>query len=88
MNPTCNKILRDYDEGRTTPTGFFIDFLNAANRDDLDEALDVLPPDLIQRLRAFVATYHADTRVFRGLPLLPKALTLAKDVLAKHVKSA
>jgi hypothetical protein len=88
MKPSCKKVLDNYEEGRITATGFIIDFLNAADQDDLKEALEVLPANLLERLRDFVATYRPDMRVFRGPPPKPSAVRMAKELLANAVKSA
>ncbi len=87
MKPACKKVWDHYEEGRITPTGFIIGFLNAADEDDLREALEVLPPDLLGRLRDFVQTWRPDMRVFRGPPPDSAAVKMAREVLANTVKS-
>jgi hypothetical protein len=88
MKPECKKTWDHYEEGRITATGFIIDFLNAADPDDLREALGVLPADLLKELREFVRDYGPEMRVFRGAPPDPEAVRMARDVLAEPVKSA
>jgi hypothetical protein len=65
MNTRCNRLLNDYNEGRTTATGFIIDFLNAAQRGDLEEALDLFPSDLahVPHLRGRT---RAQVLIFQG----------------------
>jgi hypothetical protein len=87
MKPACKKVWDHYDEGRITATGFIIDFLNAADPDDLREALGVLPTDLLEKLREFVRDYRPDMQVFRGSPPSPSAVRMAREVLADPVKS-
>ncbi len=87
MKPACRKVWDHYEEGRITATGFIIDFLNAADPEDLREALDVLPADLLKELREFVRDYRPDMRVFRGAPPSPEAVAMAREVLAEPVKS-
>jgi hypothetical protein len=87
MKPACLKAWDHYEERRITATGFIIDFLNAADPDDLREALDVLPPDLLEKLREFVRDYRPGMRVFRGDPPSPDAVVMAREVLAEPVKS-
>ncbi len=87
MNPACKKAWDHYEEGRITATGFIIDFLNAADPDDLREALGVLPADLMEKLREFVREYRPGMRVFRGSPPSPSAVAMAREVLADPVKS-
>jgi hypothetical protein len=87
MKPACRKAWDHYEEGRITATGFIIDFLNAADPDDLREALDVLPADLLEKLSEFLREYRPDMRVFRGDPPSPSAVAMAREVLAEAVKS-
>jgi hypothetical protein len=87
VNPSCGKILRYYNEGRITATGFIIDFLNSVDQDDLREALEILPPELLERLRDFVASWRPDMRVFRGPPPDPNAVRMARELLANTEKS-
>jgi hypothetical protein len=87
MKPACKKVWCHYEEGRITATGFIIDFLNAADPDDLREALSVLPADLLEELREFIRDYRPEMRVFRGAPPRPEAVRMAREVLAEPVKS-
>jgi hypothetical protein len=87
MKPACQKAWAHYEEGRITATGFIIDFLDAADPDDLREAMGILPPDLLKDLREFVRDYRPDMRVFRGTPPRPEAVAMARDVLAEPVES-
>jgi hypothetical protein len=87
MKPACKKAWDRYEEGRITPTGFIIDFLNAADPDDLREAMGVLPSDLLEKLREFVRDYRPEMHVFRGTPPNPSAVIMARTVLADPVKS-
>jgi hypothetical protein len=87
MKPACRKVWDQYQEGRITATGFIIDFLNAADPDDLREALEILPADLLEKLREFIRGYRPDMRVFRGTPPSPGAVKMAGEVLAEPVKS-
>jgi hypothetical protein len=86
MKPSCKKVWDHYEEGRITRTGFVIDFLNAADPDDLREALEVLPPELLEELRDLVARYRPDMVVFRGSPPKASAVKMAKEVLANAAR--
>jgi hypothetical protein len=87
MKPACRKVWDHYEEGRITATGFIIDFLNAAAPEDLREALDVLPADLLEKLREFVREYRPGMRVFRGDPPSPGAVPMAREVLSEPARS-
>ena len=86
MKPSCKKAWDHYEEGRITRTGFAINFLNAADPDDLREALEVLPPELLEELRDFVASYRPDMLIIRGRPPKPAAVKMAKEVLANAAR--
>jgi hypothetical protein len=87
MKLSCRKVLAHYEEGRITPTGFILDFLNVADQDDLREALEVLPADLLEKLKDFVDRYRPDMLVFRGSLPAPVAVKMAREVLAEAAKA-
>jgi hypothetical protein len=87
MREAHRKILRYYEEGRITPRGFILDLLNDANRDDLKEMLDVIPPDLLNKLRDFVVSYRPDIKVFRGPPPDPRVVKVAKELLIGTIET-
>lgn len=87
MNSSYTKILDYYEEGRITPTGAIIRLLNITDQDELKEALEILPPELLERLREFVASWRPDMRVFRGPPPDPDAVRMARELLALTPKS-
>ena len=87
MKSPCRNLLDDYAAGRITPTGFVVDLLNTVNHDDLQEALEMLPADLVGPVRDFVESYRPDMRVYRGSPPDPSAVKIAKELLTKTVKS-
>lgn len=87
MKSECRQAWDHYKEGRITATGFLVEFLNAADPEDVREALDVLPADLLEELRQFVKDYRPDMRVFRGFPPSPSAVVMARAVLAEPVRS-
>jgi hypothetical protein len=76
-----------YQEGRITATGFLIEFLNAADPEDVREALDVLPADLLKEWRQFFEDDRPAMRVFRGTLPSPRAVEMAGAVLAEPVSS-
>lgn len=81
------RILRYYEEGRITPTGFILDFRNNANRDDLGEMFDVILPDLRTKLRDFVVSYRPGMKVFRRPPPDPSVVSLAKELLTGTIET-
>jgi hypothetical protein len=87
MNPSYTKILDHYEEGRITSTGAIIRLLNITDRDELKEALEILPPELLEQLRDFVRRWRPDLKVFRGPPPDPIAVGMARDLLASTAKA-
>jgi hypothetical protein len=87
MRPTCKKILDYYEEGRITRTGAILRLLDLIEPEEMREAIEVLPPDLLDELRDFIETYRPEMRVFPGPPPDPNAVRMAKDMLAHAVKS-
>ena len=87
MREAHRKILRNYEAGRITPTGFILDLMNDANRDELKEMLDVIPPDLLRKLRDFVVRFRPDIKVFRGPPPDPSVVRVAKELLAEMIET-
>jgi hypothetical protein len=82
MTPSCKKILDYYEEGRITATGAILRLLDLSDREETREVIGVLPPDLLEQLRDFVASYWPGMRVFPGPPPDPAAVRMAKELLA------
>ena len=87
MKEDVRRILDEYEEGRTTASGFILDLLNKVNHADVKEALESLPVDLMERVREFVVNYRPEMKVFRGPPPDPIAVSIAKELLATKVAS-
>jgi hypothetical protein len=86
LKPSCRKILDHYEEGRITPTGAILRVLEITDQEEMSEAIEVLPPELLERLRDSVKSYRPDMLVFPGPPLEPRAVRMAREVLAETVK--
>ena len=87
MKPACRKILDHYQEGRLTATSAILRLLDISDQEEMREAIEALPPDLLKRLRDFVESYWPEMRVFPGPPPDPAAVRMAKELLAKTVRS-
>jgi hypothetical protein len=87
MRPACKKILDYYEEGRITRTGAVLRLLDLADQEEMREAIETLPPEVLEELRDFVETYWPEMPVFPGPPPKPAAVRMAKEVLAKSVES-
>jgi hypothetical protein len=87
VTPAGKKILAHYEEGRITATGAILRLLEVADRQEMEEIIEALPPDLLEKLREFVREYWPGMRVFRGDPPSPGAVAMAREVLAEPVKS-
>ncbi len=88
MKLACRKAWDHYQEGRITATEFLIKFLNAADPEDVREALDTLPADLLEILRQFLKDYRPEMRVFRGSPPRACAVKMARAVLDEPARSS
>jgi hypothetical protein len=86
MKTSYTKLLNEYEEGRITSTGFVVELLNSVNHDELKEALEMLPSDLVDRVRDFVESYRSDMKVYGGSPPDPSFVKLARELLTKTVK--
>jgi hypothetical protein len=87
MRPSCKKILDYYEEGRITRTGAVIRLLDLTDPEEMREAIEVLPPAVLDELRDFVERYWPGMPVFPGPPPDPAAVKMAREVLANTVKS-
>ena len=87
MRPSCKKILDYYEEGRITRTGAILRLLDISDQEEMREAIEVLPPELLDELRDFVESYWPEMRVFPGPPPDPAAVKMAKEVLANTARS-
>jgi hypothetical protein len=87
MRTPGQKIRDYYEEGRITATGAILRVLDLTDRDEMREAIEMLPPELLGKLRDFIETYRPDMLVFPGPPPRPEAVAMAREVLAEPVKS-
>ena len=87
MRPSCKKILDYYEEGQITRTGAVLRLLDLPNQEEMREAIEVLPPEVLEELRDFLENYRPDMLVFPGPPPKPSAVRMAKELLAKSVES-
>ncbi len=60
------RILKRYTEGRITATGVMLEVLSLTDKAAVEEALRVLPSDVMRALRQFVSRYSVCTKVFSG----------------------
>jgi hypothetical protein len=87
VTPAGEKILAYYEEGRITAAGAILRLLELTDRREMQETIEALPADLLEKLREFVRDYWPGMRVFRGDPPRPDAVAMAREVLAEPVKS-
>jgi hypothetical protein len=87
MRTPGKKILDYYEEGRITATGVVLRILDLTDREEMREAIEILPPELLGKLRDFIETYRPDMLVFPGPPPGPAAVEMAREVLAEPVKT-
>ena len=82
MRPSCKKILDYYEEGRITRTGAVLRLLDLSDQEEMREAIEALPPEVLEELRDFLESYRPDMLIIRGRPPKPSAVKMAKEVLA------
>jgi hypothetical protein len=87
MRTPGQKIWDYYEEGRITATGAVLRVLDLTDRDEMREAIEMLPPELLGKLRDFIESYRPDRLVFPGPPPSPEAVRMAREVLAEPVRS-
>jgi hypothetical protein len=87
MRTPGERILDHYEEGRITATGAVLRVLELTDREDMREAIELLPPEILEKLRDFIRVYRPDMLVFPGPPPGPAAVEMARGVLAEPVKS-
>jgi hypothetical protein len=63
---SAEELLRKYKEGRITAHGVILNLLSLTGKQRLIKALEVLPDELLQRLKDFTDDYKPEMRIFRG----------------------
>jgi hypothetical protein len=63
---TPEKLLRDYKEGRTTATDLMLEVLYLPDARAIEQVLEVLPADVLKKLKSFVARFGPRTVIVRG----------------------
>jgi len=79
-------LIRKYEEGRLTPTGLILLVLHQSRKQAVVEALELLPPPLLQQLKQFVQDYRPDVSVFHGPTPNPKTIQFVADWLANTTR--
>jgi hypothetical protein len=63
---TAEKLPRDYKEGRTTATDLMLEVLYLPDARAIEQALAILPADVLKKLKSFVAHFSSKTVIVRG----------------------
>jgi hypothetical protein len=87
MRDSGKRILDHYEEGRITATGAILRVLDLKEQEEMREAIELLPADLLERLKDFVRRYRPAMLIFPGPPPRPRAVKMAIELLADPVKS-
>src|SRR5438128_407220 len=63
---TPERLLRQYEQGRLTAHGFILRVLSFTGKQRLTRALEILPSEILEQLKDFIAHYETGMRVLRG----------------------
>jgi len=85
---TPERLLRQYEQGRLTAHGFILRVLSFTGKQRLTRALEIMPPEILEQLKDFIAHYETGMRVFRGPRPRTQAIRLVRDWLHYATRSA
>ena len=72
-------LLRKYKEGRITANGVILNLLTLTGKQRLITAIEILPDELLQRLKNFTDDYKPEMRVFRGSRPKAQSIRIVKE---------
>jgi hypothetical protein len=64
--------IQKYQKGMSTLTDFCLEFSSSITKENIEDAIDALPPELREEIVRFVEQYDPNTRYFRVI-LLPNS---------------
>ena len=79
MTISAEELLRKYKEGRITADGVILNLLSLTGKQRLIKALEVLPDELLQRLKDFTDDYKPEMRIFRGSRPKVQSIRIVKE---------
>jgi hypothetical protein len=85
---TPERLLRDYKEGRTTATDLMLEVLDLPDARTIEKALEILPQEVLKRLKSFVAHYGRKTVIVRGPHPDMDAVQCVKSAFQKRRRRA
>jgi hypothetical protein len=77
-NP-AEELLRKYKEGRITANGVILSLLSLTGKQRLIKALEILPDELLERLKDFTDDYKPEMRIFRGSRPKAQSVRIVKE---------
>jgi hypothetical protein len=79
MRNSAEELLRKYKEGRITANGVILSLLSLTGKQRLIKALEILPDELLQRLKDFTDDYKPEMRIFRGSRPKAQSVRIVKE---------
>src|SRR6266487_3914714 len=79
MRNSAEELLRKYKEGRITANGVILNLLSLTGKQRLIQALEILPDELLQKLKDFTDNYQPEMRVFRGPRPKAQSVRIVKE---------
>lgn len=74
-----DELIRKYKEGRITANGVILNLLSLTGKQRLIKALEVLPDELLQKLKDFTDNYKPEMKIFRGSRPKVQSIRIAKE---------
>jgi hypothetical protein len=79
MRNPAEESLRKYKEGRITANGVILNLLSLTGKQRLIKTLEVLPDDLLQKLKDFTDDYKPEMRIFRAARPKIQSIRIVKE---------
>lgn len=77
------RLIDRYNRGYSTASELMLGFLTLTDKDEIREAVSVIPKQVLKKLEHFVGYYTPETRVFNGPPPEMETVQFVKALLAR-----
>jgi cobalamin biosynthesis Co2+ chelatase CbiK len=85
---TARKILERWNIGITTPSGVMMDVLTQTDKKIVIGTLEMIPPEILEKLEEFVGYYTPKTKIFNGPRPNMRTLRFVKEWFASRRPAA